>query len=242
MTKASLKASIIAAGLVLAASSAAMAQTCCNNQTPSTLNINTSASIKQAPDIATINAGVITQSKSAKTAMADNAVKMSAAFAALKAAGVLEKDMQTSGVNLVPEYVYQENKPPIIKGYQVTNSLNIKIRDMTKVGPVLDSLVAQGINQITGPVFSIDNPEKALDKAREEAILTAVSRANIYAKGAGMKVKRVITINETSDYQQPQPIMMARTMAMKADMAETAVAAGEVNLSVQINVQFELEK
>lgn len=242
MSKSSLTASIIAATLILSASSAAMAQNCCNNQTPSTININTSASIKQAPDIALITAGVITQSKSAKTAMADNATKMSAAFAALKAAGVIDKDMQTSGVNLVPEYVYQDNKPPIIKGYQVTNSLNIKIRDMAKVGPVLDSLVAQGINQISGPTFSIDNPDNAMDKAREEAILKAVSRANLYAKGAGMKVKRVISINESGDYQQPQPIMMARSMAMKADMAETAVAPGEVNLSIQLNVQFELEK
>lgn len=242
MKKISIGASIIAASMILSASVPAFAQNCCNQAPiPSTININTSANIKQAPDVALISASVITQAKTAKAAMGDNAGKMSAAFTALKAAGVLDKDMQTAGVNLQPEYVYIEKKPPSIKGYIVTNTLNVKIRDMSKVGPVLDALVAQGINQISGPNFIIEDPDKALDKAREEAIAKAVSRANIYAKGVGMKVKRVITINESGGYQAPQPVFMQSKMAM-ADAAETAVAPGEVDLSIQLNVQFELEK
>jgi uncharacterized protein len=234
--------SSIAAATFIGASS--MAQTCCDNQNPSTLNINTSANLKQAPDIALVNAGIITKAKTAKLAMAENATKMSAAFAALKTAGIAEKDMQTSGINLNPEYVYQENKPPIIKGYQVSNSLNIKIRDMNKVGPVLDALVAQGINQISGPSFSVEDPDKAMDKARQEAIQKANERANLYAKGFGMKVKRVISISESGGYQSPmpQPVYAMKAMAMADAAAETSVAAGEVTLNLSLSVQFELEK
>lgn len=235
-------AALLAFGAAIAFSMPAMAQTCCNNPSPSTLNINTSAEIKQAPDIALVSAGVVTQAKTAKVAMADNATKMSAAFAALKAAGIADKDMQTSGVNLNPEYVYQENKPPIIKGYQVSNTLSIKIRDMSKVGPVLDALVLQGINQISGPTFSVEDPDKALDKARQEAIDKANARANLYAKGFGMRVKRVMSISESGGYQ-PQPVpMYAMARMEKVAAADTAIAPGEVSVSLQLSVQFELEK
>lgn len=232
---------IIGAGLLAAN---ANAQTCCNNQTPSTININTSSELKQAPDMATISASVITQSKNAKTAMAENSVRMNAALNAMKAAGIVDRDLQTSGINLQPQYVYEENKPPKISGYQVTNTLTIRVRAMDKIGNVLDTLVAQGVNNITGPNFGIDNPELGLDKAREDAMKKAIDRANLYAKVAGMKVKRVITINESGGYQapQPMPMLMARASFSKEAAMDTPVANGEMVLSIQLNVQFELEK
>ncbi len=230
------------AALVGANNVSAQNAACCNQSSPSVLNINASADLKQAPDIAIISAGVITQSRNAKTAMADNANKMAAAFAAIKAAGIADKDMQTSGINLQPQYVYEENKPPRITGYQASNNLTIRVRQMDKVGTVLDAVVAQGINQISGPNFSIDNPDAALDKAREEAMLTAMRRANIYARASGMKIKRVISINESGGYQPPQPMpMMMAKSAMMADAA-TPVAGGEVTMSINLSVQFELEK
>jgi len=238
-------ATIIATSLISMAAfsdvSAQSAQTCCAQPSPSILNINTSAELKQAPDIAIVSAGVVTQHRSARTAMADNATKMSAAFNALKAAGIAERDLQTAGINLAPQYVYEENKPPRLTGYQVTNTVNVRIRDMTKIGPVLDALVAQGINQISGPNFQIEDSDAALDRAREEAMRKAMRRGEMYARGAGMRIRRVVSINESGGYQpQPQPMVMMSRMA--ADSAQTPVAAGEVTMSIQLSVQFELEK
>lgn len=232
---------ISAAAFMALSAIPALAETC-PPPTPSVINLNTSAELKQSPDIAVITASVITQNKSAKTAMQDNAKQMSGAFAALKSAGVADKDMQTSGVNLNPEYVYIEKKPPQIKSYNVSNTLTIKIRDLTKVGSVLDALVAQGINQVNGPNFQIEDPDKALDKARADAMKKAMDRANLYASVAGMKVKRVISINESGGYQPPMPIYRAEMAMAKADMVETPVAPGEVTMSVSLSVQIELEK
>jgi uncharacterized protein YggE len=163
---------------------------------------------------------------------------------ALKAAGIADRDMQTSGINLSPQYVYRENQRPLIKGYEVSNRLNVRVRKLDNLGPVLDALVEQGVNEINGPNFGLDNPEAELDTARSQAMATAMRRADLYAKAAGVRVKRVMSINESGGYEPPQPrpmLMMAR--AAMADAApETPVALGEVTLSIQLNVQFELEK
>ena len=211
--------------------------------TPSTLNLNVNANVKKAPDMATVSAGVVTQARTAKAAMDDNARRMSAAFVALKAAGIADRDMQTSGVNLAPQYTYVANQRPTIKGYEVSNRVTVRIRRLENIGPVLDALVAQGVNEINGPTFGIDNPEAELDTARTEAMMTAMRRADLYARASGMRVKRVMTINESGGYEPPQPRpMMVMARQTSADAAETPVAPGEVTLSIQLNVQFELEK
>jgi hypothetical protein len=218
-------------------------QPCCQQVQPSTLNLNVEASVKQAPDIATIQAGVVTQNRSARTAMRENAERMSRAMAALKAAGIADRDIQTSGINLSPQYEYLPDQRPRITGYQASNTVTVRARDLDQLGPVLDSLVAQGVNSINGPTFGVDNPEAALDRAREEAMTKAMARAGLYARASGMRVRRVITINESGGYQpQPVPMMAMARMADAAGAPETAVAPGEVSLQVQLNVQFELEK
>jgi uncharacterized protein YggE len=217
-------------------------ETCCENKA-TRLDISAQAEAKAVPDIAMISAGVLTISPKADVAMKDNATKMTAVFAALEKAGIKEKDVQTSGVSLNPQYNYIENKPPQIINYQANNNLTIKIRDMRSIGPVLDALIAQGINQMNGPSFSIDNPDTIMDMAREEAIKKALARAEIYAKAAGMKVKRIVMISENAGYGAPQPMMAmaARSMDAKMEMASTPVATGEVSMSVTVNISVELE-
>lgn len=217
---------------------------CCQQPVqPTTLNLNTQAEIKQAPDIATVSAGVVTTARTAKAAMEDNARRMTAAFAALKAAGIADRDLQTSGVNLSPQYDYQPNQRPRVTGYQVSNTVTARVRRLDTLGPVMDAIVAQGVNQINGPTFGIDDPEAALDKAREQAMAKAMARAELYARASGMRVKRVLSISESGGYQppQPMPMMMARA-AMDAQVESTPVAPGEVSLSIQLSLAFELEK
>ncbi len=230
----------------MAQAAPAMGAPCCMAPapiTPTTLNFTVSADQKKAPDMATMGAGVVTTAKTAKAAMEDNARKMSAAFVALKAAGIADKDMQTSGVQLSPQYDYTNGTRPRIVGYQAANRVTLKLRKIDQIGAVMDALVAQGINEIDGPNFGIENPEAMLDQARGEAMATAMRRAELYAKAAGMRVKRIVSINESGGYTppQPMPMMMARA-AMADSAAPTPVAAGEVSYSIQISLQVELEK
>ena len=245
MSKTTRTLATITAALAMMASqsTAALAQNANPVVTPSTLNLNVNSNVKKAPDMATISAGVVTQARTAKAAMDDNARRMTAAFTALKAAGIADRDLQTSGVNLSPQYIYAANQRPTIKGYEVSNRVTVRIRRLENIGPVLDALVAQGVNEVSGPNFGLDNPEAELDTARTEAMATAMRRADLYARASGMRVKRVMTINESGGYEppRPRPMMMQRSMSSDAE-ASTPVAPGEVTLSIQLNVQFELEK
>ena len=206
------------------------------------LNINASSDVKASPDVAMLTAGVVSVAPNVAAAMKDNTLKMNALFAAVKEAGITDKDMQTSGFNIQPQYVYAENLPPKIMGYQVANNLTIKVRDMTKIGAMLDALASSGANQVSGPDFTIDNPDALMDKARAEAVIKARARAEIYAKAANLKIKRITAISEQS-MGQPMPVYKTARMEMAADSGAGAapIAAGEMALSVTVNVGFELE-
>jgi len=151
------------------------------------LNISAQAEARRVPDIATISAGVVTQAADGNTAMRDNALQMDKVMGAIKAAGIAARDIQTSGINLSPQYRYSENEAPKITGYQASNTVNLKVRDITKLGKVLDALAAQGANQINGPSFEIDKPEPVYDEARIAALHQAQARAETYAKSLAQR-------------------------------------------------------
>ena len=205
------------------------------------LNVSAQAEARRVPDVATISAGVVTQAADGNTAMRQNAEQMAKVMAAIKAAGIAEKDIQTSGISLNPQYRYVENEAPSITGYQATNTVSLKVRDITKLGKVLDSLAAQGANQINGPSFQIDQPEPVYDEARLAALKKAKDRAETYAKALDLKVRRIISISEGGGGGfRPVP-MMAMSARGKADM-DTAVSPGETEVSVSLDVVFELGK
>lgn len=204
------------------------------------LDISVTGEVGRVPDVATIGAGVVTQAPTAAAAMAANARSMTAAIAALRRAGVADRDIRTSALGLQPQYRYGENQPPVLTGYQASNQLSVTFRDLARSGAILDALVAQGINQISGPDFAVDKPEAALDEARAQAIATARARAGLYARAAGLRVKRIVAVRETGgDAVPPRPVPMM--MAARADKAATPVAAGEQKLGVALEVSFELE-
>ncbi len=206
------------------------------------LDIVAEGEVTRVPDIATIGAGVVTQASTAAAAMAENATRMAATVAALRRAGVADRDIQTSAINLNPQYRYGENVPPVITGYQASNQVNVRFRDVKRAGAILDMLVAQGANQINGPTLSVDKPEAALDEARTAAIATARARAELYARAAGLSVKRILSISEGGGSGQPQPPMPIMAAAMKRGaVADSAVEAGEQKLSVSVSVTFELQ-
>lgn len=206
------------------------------------LDIVASGEVDAVPDLATIGAGVVTQSPTAALAMSENARRSAATVAAIRRAGVADRDIQTTSVSLSPQYRYAENKPPVITGYQASSRVSVRFRDIKAAGPILDSLIAAGANQIDGPVLTIDKPEPLLDRAREKAIATAKARAELYARATGLKVKRIVAISEGS-YGMPTPprpmvMMMQRKEAASAD---SAIEAGEQRLSISVSVTFEMD-
>jgi len=203
------------------------------------LSVSAQAESKRVPDVATISAGVVTQAADANGAMRANAAQMDKVMAQIKAAGVAERDIQTSGVNLNPQYKYIENQNPTIIGYQASNNVNLKIRDIGKLGKVLDSLVASGANQINGPTFEIDQPEPVYDEARRAALDKAQARAQMYAKALGMQVRRIVSISEGGGFHPPVPMPMMMRAQAKGE-ADTAISPGETTLSVNLDVVFEL--
>jgi uncharacterized protein YggE len=232
------------AGLAVAMAwqSVAAAQTAAPARAPTTLTVTVEGHATRTPDIAEVSGGVVTNAPTAAAAMAENASKMNAVVNAIRKAGIAERDIQTTGLNLQPQYRYANNQPPELTGYQATNTVNLRIRKIADTGKLLDTLIGVGANQINGPTFRVDDSEAALDEARKAAVKTAQERAALYAKATGMTVRRIVTLSEGGGFD-PGPRPMLRAMAMDAapPAAPPPVAPGEIAININLTVVFELE-
>jgi len=204
-----------------------------------TITVSGHGEIAGAPDSATLSAGVTTEARTAADALAQNASRMNAVFAALKKLGVADKKIQTSNFNVSPQYADQTgNAPPRIAGYQVTNQVDVTVDDVKKVGPALDALVASGANQINSVNFGISNPKPLLGDARTQAVGDATDRAQTYAKAAGVSLGNILSISD-SDVSVSPPVPMYRAMAM-AKVDSTPIAQGEETVSANVTIVWEI--
>jgi uncharacterized protein YggE len=204
------------------------------------LDISATGETARIPDVAIISAGVVTRAPTAGAAIQQNSARMDRVLAALKRAGVADRDVQTSSINLNPEYRYQENKAPELVAYSASNQVSIRFRDIRNSGRILDALVAEGANQINGPTLTIDKPEAALDEARVSAIANGRARAELYARALGKRVTRVISVSEGGgSYPVPPPMPMVERMSAQA--ADSKIMAGEQKLQVTVSMVFELQ-
>lgn len=233
-----LTALFFAAAPVVATERGATLMTVANDDSrPTTLTVTAEGHVDRAPDVAELSGGVVTQATTAAAALAANATRMTSVIAAVRRAGLADRDIQTTGLNLQPQYKYGDNQPPVLTGYQVNNTVSLKIRKLAEAGRLVDALVAAGANQINGPTFRVDDAEGTLDAARRAAVATARARAELYAAAAGMHVGRIRSIVEGStEAPAPRPMMM---MA-RAKAADTPVEAGEVTLGATVTVVFDL--
>jgi hypothetical protein len=232
-------------GLVLAALSwsapaAAQQASITQNIAGTRLDINATGEVTRVPDIAIISAGVVTRSTTATGALQDAANRMQRVIAALKGAGIADRDIQTSNVNLNPEYRYPDNQSPQLTGYTASNQLTISFHDIRNSGKILDVLVAQGANQINGPNLTIEHPEAALDEARAQAIASGRARAELYARALGLHVARVVAVSESGGYAVPPPAPPVPMMA-RMEAASTKIEPGEQKLQVNVAMTFELQ-
>ncbi|SFF94489.1 hypothetical protein SAMN05518801_10444 [Novosphingobium sp. CF614] len=211
------------------------------------LTVSAQGSSTRTPDMASYSAGVTTQGTTASEALSANSALMTRVIAALKQAGIADKDIQTSNLNLNPVYAQpkrqpdgsHEDGPQRIVGYQATNTVSVRQRKLEAMGKVIDALVNAGANQVNGPNFMLAEPDAAQDEARKAAMKDARARANLYAGAAGLRVARIVSISESGGYA-PTPVMYMRKEAMDVASAPPPVAAGELEMNVNLTVQFEL--
>ncbi|MBP2158550.1 MULTISPECIES: SIMPL domain-containing protein [Asticcacaulis] len=209
---------------------------------PTTLSLTVTGEVSIAPDMATVNFGVVSQGKTAAEAMKAGNVRMNAVMSALKAAGIAAKDIQTSNLQLNPQYNYGSNQAPKLTGYEARNQVTVRVNDLDKTGPVIDAVIGAGVNQIDQIGFGLKDDAAALDQARQKAVTILNQRAALYASATGLKLKKLLSIEEGAapSYHPPRPYALRAEAAMKD--ASTPVSAGELQQSVTITGTFELEK
>lgn len=197
-------------------------------------------SVTATPDQAHINTGVSIRAETARQALDANNAAMSRLMAALEKAGVKADDIRTSNFNVSPWYEpYVRNRARVIGGYQAANQVQVKIRDITKLGGILDAVVTAGSNRVNGVQFSVDKPQELLDQARRKAVTDARRRATLYAEVAGAKIGKVLSIDEQGS-RMPRPRMVAADSLMKSE-ASVPVSAGTQEITASVSVRFELE-
>jgi uncharacterized protein YggE len=216
----------------------------------------------RTPDLAVFSAGVTTNGKTAGEALAENSRAMSRVIAALKAAGIAERDIQTSNLSINPiysdpnrdammaarvnrtEYVPLPPEQQITRiiGYNASNQVSVRQRRLGDYGRVIDTLVSAGANQVNGPMFQMDNPDPALDEARIAAMKTARQRADLYARAAGLRVQRIVSITEGGGYYSPPPVVFARMASAESGPPPppAPVQAGELQMTTNVTVLYEL--
>jgi hypothetical protein len=212
-------------------------------QTQPSLNLNATGEVRVAPDMATINFGVVTEAATAQEAMAQNAARMNQVVAALRRAGVAERDVQTSGLNLQAQYDYQENQPPKLRGYQASNRVTVRVMDLSKTGATVDAVVSAGVNQIDGVAFGLKDPTAAENEARVKAVQALQAKAQLYAQALGVQLGGIRSLNEGGGYTPPPPVPM---FAMRAEAMDarggTSVSGGELSVKIDVTGVYDIAR
>jgi uncharacterized protein len=204
---------------------------------PQLITVTGEGEVAVVPDLAILGAGVTTTGKTAREASESNAKMMTAVMAALKNAGIAEQDVQTARLSLHPVRDNKSNELRI-SGFQASNQVTVKLRDVAKIAEAIDRLVAAGANDIAGIQFVVSSPSKPLDEARVAAIADARRKAEVYAKAANVLLGAAVSITEEGN-ALPGPIMMRQA---RPEAASTPVSPGEQIQRISVSVSYELTR
>lgn len=207
-----------------------------------TFNLSAYGEVRAAPDMATINLGVMTEAPTAAAALQANGQRMNRVIAALRKGGIAEKDIQTSGLNLSPQYVYEQNQPPKLTGYQASNQVTVTVHDLARLGAAVDATVEAGANQVNGISFGLNDPTAAENAARQEAVKALAAKAELYAKATGHRISRLVSLSEGGGYSPAPPPMPMAMMARMEKADSTAVAPGELRVRIDVTGLYELTR
>lgn len=203
--------------------------------------------VAAAPDSAYVTSGVVAEAKTAKEALEQNTASMTALIEVLKAAGIEDRDIQTSGFSVQPVYTYSDQRspdgyqqPPRIDAYRVDNNVTVRVRNIANLGTILDDMVSVGANTINNVSFAVSDSTELLNAARREAMADAIAKADLYAGAAGVGLGSIVSISENGGYNPP-PQPLARVEMMAAD-SKVPVQGGEVNYTVTVTVQWAISQ
>ncbi len=204
---------------------------------PAQITVTGEGRVEARPDMATVTLGVVTQGATAAEAMAGNSIQLAAVLEQLRAGGIEERDIQTSGLSLNANWTQTEADPvPRISGYQASNMLTVRVRALDTLGAVLDKTISDGANTFNGLTFGLSDPEPAMNEARKRAVADAMARAKLLTAAAGLTLGPVISITEGGGYGGPVPMFK-----MESDAAAAVpVAAGEISSTASVTMVFAL--
>ena len=209
-------------------------------EAPAVISVTGEAHISVPPDLVQINAGVTSEAKTAREASDANNAAIGKVLLALKSTSIDEKDYQTSRLSLQPQYsVAKQGAPAAVIGYRASNRVSIRLREVTKLAGVIDTLVGAGATEIGGINFMVSQASKLLDDAREQAMADARRKAEIYAKAAGVTLGLPLSISEEG---AAQPLFRARLATPMAAAAPVPIAQGEETLSITVGVTWAIKQ
>lgn len=227
-------------GMAMAATSAQAAEVQIASQGP-VVELTVMEQVEADPDLVTVGAGVTTNATTAVEALRLNSVEMRKVINRLKALGVAERDIQTTGINLNARYDYdQRAQRQVFRGYQASNRVSVKLRKVDDTGKVLDALVVAGATDLDGPRFSLEDDKEAKAEARSRAMARARAQSLEYARLAGYSDLRLLEVNETiTGYNGPMP-QMREIATMDVAEQSAPVQPGLVSTSVNVTVKYEM--
>lgn len=204
------------------------------------IDLTVSETVETSPDIATFSTGVQTMAPTASEAVRQNNVQMASVVARLKKLGIADNDIQTTQISLNQQFDYRDGEQ-IFKGFQASNMVNAKLRDLKKLSAFLDALAVDGATNFNGPTFGVDDDNKFKEAARDKVWVTAMARAKSMARKAGYSDVRVLRVEEADNQGGGYPMpMMVR--AMDASEKSTPIAPGELSIGTTLSFTFEMVK
>jgi len=214
-----------------------------------TISVSGTGEIFANPDLAIVDLAVITEGKTSTLALQENSSKMNAVIDIVKKQGIDEKDIKTTGLNIYPRYEYQKQTVPTggyyppegtrtLVGYEVQQTLNLKIRELERVGQIIESATAAGANQMNNLQFTIEKEDDLKIQARESAIQKAKDAAKKLADQLGVKLVRIISFNE--NYYLPYFYSMKETSGMGGGTTAPQIEPGQNKISVSVNMVYEI--
>ena len=201
------------------------------------VSVSATGSVVAVPDTAYITAGVLTEGDTARDALNRNNVATAKLIDGLKAASIAAKDIQTSQLSVSPRYTQsKEGRPATVSGYTVSNQVRVTVRDVKRLGEILDQAITLGANQMHGISFEVSTAESLKDDARKAAMQNARRRAELYATAAGVQLGQVLRISE--DVRDVGGPMLQKS---RAGLANVPVEAGTQTLEVEVHVTYALK-
>lgn len=237
-----LRKAVLAAGLSAALFGAAPAVAQEASAPAGTLTMDGRGTVQVSPDMAVISASVVTTGDSAAEALAGNSTAIAQVIDAIKREGIEARDIQTSGFGIYPRYDHSKSsdRQPDIIGYEIRNGVEVKVRDLAKLGGLLTLVVESGANAVDGIRFEVSDTQDKLDEARKQAVAAARHKAEVFAAAAGVELGAIVSITETG-VQMPRPVMMRAEGMMMAKASPVPVEAGEESIGANVTIQWSLK-